>query len=92
MAEQRDILPAGQQLPQKLYVVPFTGKPVFPGIFTPIMITDDKDLEVVNSALEHDSMVGFVLTRDAETDQEVRGEDLFEMGTVAKIVDRKSVV
>ncbi len=88
MTQQRDILPAGQQLPQKLYLIPFTGKPIFPGIFTPIMITDEKDLDVVNSAMEHDSMVGFVLTKDAESEEPPRGEDLYRIGTVAKIVRR----
>ncbi|MFP4409755.1 MAG: LON peptidase substrate-binding domain-containing protein, partial [Spirochaetaceae bacterium] len=88
MTQQHDILPAGQQLPQKLSLIPFTGKPIFPGIFTPIMITDENDLDVVNSAMEHDSMVGFVLTKDAETDAPPTGEDLYRIGTVAKIVRR----
>ncbi|MFW6215119.1 MAG: endopeptidase La [Alkalispirochaetaceae bacterium] len=88
MTEQRDILPAGQQLPQKLYLIPFTGKPIFPGIFTPIMITEQVDLEVVNNALDNDSMLGLVLTRDSDREEGITGEDLYRVGTVAKIVRR----
>jgi len=39
-----DILPADQILPNKLIIIPLTGNPIFPGIFTPLVIEDEQDM------------------------------------------------
>ncbi len=82
------IVPATQVLPAKLIVVPLVGKPIFPGIFTPIMISSDTDLEAAQHSLEGDNMIGFVMTREADPDAPPAAEDLREVGTAAKIVKR----
>ena len=84
---QKDIIPAGQHLPDKLYIFPLSGKPIFPGIFTPLMIMSKKDLEVVEQSLMNDSMLGLVLLKDDEPMQ-VSSEDLYTVGTAAKIVKK----
>ena len=84
---QKDIIPAGQHLPDKLYIIPLSGKPIFPGIFTPLMIMSKKDLEVVEQSLMNDSMLGLVLLKDDEPMQ-VSSEDLYTVGTAAKIVKK----
>ena len=35
------IVPADQILPARLFVVPLKGKPIFPGILTPLMLLYD---------------------------------------------------
>ncbi len=87
MSEQREILPADQILPNKLFLIALNGKPIFPGLFTPLMITTHEDLEVVNQALEGDKHIGLVLTRDEDA-EETTVDDLYEIGTVAKILKR----
>jgi ATP-dependent Lon protease len=87
MSEQREILPADQILPNKLFLIALNGKPIFPGLFTPLMITTREDLEVVNRALEGDKHIGLVLTRDEDA-EETTVDDLYEVGTVAKILKR----
>ncbi len=87
MSQQHEILPADQVLPNKLSVIALNGKPIFPGLFTPLMITSAEDLEVVQSALEGDKHIGLVMTRDEET-EETSIEDLHEIGTAAKILKR----
>lgn len=84
---QKDIIPAGQHLPDKLYIIPLSGKPIFPGIFTPLMIMSKKDIEVVEQSLMNDSMLGLVLLKDDEPAQ-VSSEDLYTVGTAAKIVKK----
>ena len=44
MAE-KEIIPADQILPHKLHIIPMKGNPIFPGIFTPLMITSEEDIE-----------------------------------------------
>ena len=87
MSDQREILPADQVLPNKLYLIALNGKPIFPGLFTPLMITSPEDIEVVQKALEEDKHIGLVMTRD-EDNEDARVGDLHEVGTAAKILKR----
>ena len=87
MAEQKEILPADQILPNKLFLIALNGKPIFPGLFTPLMITTPEDLEVVQQALDGDKHIGLVMTRDEEA-EDIGVDDLHEVGTVAKILKR----
>ena len=85
--DAKDIIQTDQNLPDVLYIIPLLGKPIFPGIFTPIMISSDDDKELVEKAMESDNAIGLVLTR--EDDQEKPStDDLFQVGTAAKIVKR----
>ncbi len=86
MAEQQ-IIPADQILPNKLFIIPLNGRPIFPGIFTPLMISGKEDIEIVNKASESNGIVGLVLMKDGELENPSAG-DLFPVGTVAKIVKK----
>ncbi len=89
MPEQAEqmIIPADSILPNRLVVVPLTGKPMFPGIFTPIMIRDPDDILAVEEAMRENGMIGLVLTRDGEQEH-AEGDNLYEVGTAAKIAKR----
>ncbi|SIQ71829.1 ATP dependent PIM1 peptidase. Serine peptidase. MEROPS family S16 [Alkalispirochaeta americana] len=87
MSEQNQILPADQVLPNKLLMIALNGKPIFPGLFTPLMITSPEDLDVIRQALEGDQHIGLVLTLD-ENEENPRVEDLHTVGTAAKILKR----
>ncbi len=78
------IIPADKVLPQKLFVIPIQGKPVFPGIFSPLMIREESDQKVVDLALESNGLVGMVLTTD-EDNESPSAADLHKVGTVCKI-------
>jgi ATP-dependent Lon protease len=84
---ENTILPANQILPHHLYIVPLTGNPIFPGIFTPLVIEDEDDIKVVEASLERDSLIGLLLTKESEGDG-YDPENLFSVGTVAKIVKK----
>jgi ATP-dependent Lon protease len=62
------------------------GRPIFPGIFTPIMIGNPTDVKVVEDAVAGDGLVGLVmLSNETETPSIT---DLYTVGTVAKIVKK----
>jgi ATP-dependent Lon protease len=84
---EKGILPADLLLPSKLLLIPLVGKPIFPGIFTPVMIESDEDIRVVEKALEGDSMIGLILLQD-EYEENPKSVDLHAIGTVAKIVKK----
>ncbi|MDR2923240.1 MAG: endopeptidase La [Treponema sp.] len=80
------IVPIDQLLPNKLPLVALMGRPIFPGIFTPIMIGNPVDVKVIDDAVSGDAMVGLVMLQN-ETETPSIG-DLYTVGTVAKIVKK----
>jgi ATP-dependent Lon protease len=85
MSEQ-SVVPIDQILPNKLSLVALMGRPIFPGIFTPIMIGNPADVKVIDEAVAGDGLVGLVMLRN-ETENPAIG-DLYKVGTAAKIVKK----
>jgi len=83
---EQSVIPIDQLLPHKLHLVALMGRPIFPGIFTPIMIGNPTDVKVVEDAVAGDSLIGLVmLLNEVETPAI---SDLYTVGTVAKIVKK----
>ncbi len=85
--EGNQIIPAERILPNRLLVLPMVGNPIFPGVFTPLIIESEHDIEIVNASLQGDNLIGLVLTRDSEN-PDYSPEGLYSVGTVAKIVKK----
>lgn len=85
-SRETSILPADQMLPAKLYVVPLQGRPIFPGIFTPLMISSDDDVRTVEQAYNGDSYIGICMLKNDTENPTVA--DLCEVGTVARIIKK----
>ena len=86
MAEQ-ELMPIEQTLPRNLFVLPLAGNPIFPGLFTPLSIESREDVELVNQAMNHGGDLGLLLMKD-DSKVEYEGENLYRVGTVAKIIKR----
>ncbi|GHV92984.1 Lon protease [Spirochaetia bacterium] len=85
MSDQ-SLVPIDQNLPNKLPLVALMGRPIFPGIFTPIMIGNPADVKVVDDAVARDALIGLVmLSNETETPSIT---DLHKVGTAAKIVKK----
>lgn len=84
MADTKEIVPIEKLLPQKLNIIPLTGRPIFPGIFTPILINVPEDVKSVEEAYSGDGFIGLCMVKNkAETPA---AKDLYKVGCVAKIV------
>ncbi|HYW84835.1 MAG: endopeptidase La [Spirochaetia bacterium] len=81
------IVPADQILPARLFVLPLHGKPIFPGLLTPMMLPSASDADAVEKAMSADSFLGLVMTKSADTENP-SAEDLHTVGTAAKIIRR----
>ncbi len=81
-------LPAEQQFPNKLFLIPIAGRPIFPGVFTPLMISNSnaEDAKVVEEAYEGDGFIGIVMLKDEVEKPSVN--DLYKVGTVARIIKK----
>jgi ATP-dependent Lon protease len=83
--DDTQIIPASQVLPLKLHVLPLQGSPIFPGIFTPLMVASAADVQVVEQSLSEHGFIGLVLTESPEMESPT-AEQLRKVGTAAKIV------
>ncbi len=85
MAEQT-IVPIEQLMPNKLFLIPLMGRPIFPGIFTPVMINNPEDVKVVEEVYSGDGFIGIAMLK---TETDTPGvSDLYQIGTVARIIKK----
>ena len=84
---EKQIVPADQLLPNRLLIIPTLGKPVFPGIFTPMMIESEDDMAVIDESLSQHSLIGLLMLEDSEIKDPTSG-DLCRVGTIGKIVKK----
>ncbi|MCH3908120.1 MAG: endopeptidase La [Sphaerochaeta sp.] len=86
---EQELMPVEQMLPNNLFILPVVGNPVFPGLFTPLMLSDPQDIDIINQATKHGGFLGLLLTRSPEAKEgQLTPTDMYEVGTVAKIVKR----
>jgi ATP-dependent Lon protease len=83
---EQSVVPIDQILPNKLPLVALMGRPIFPGIFTPIMIGNPGDVKVVEGAVSGDGLIGLVMLQNESETPSVT--DLYKVGTAAKIVKK----
>jgi len=86
MADQ-ELLPIEQTLPRNLFVLHLVGNPIFPGLFTPLVVESKEDIEIVTQAMAHGGDIGLLLVKD-ETKTDYEAENLYRVGTIAKIIKR----
>lgn len=80
------IVPVDKMLPNKLFLIGLNGRPIFPGIFTPLMINNSDDIKTVEQAFDSDGFIGLVLTNNDVENPAI--SDLYDVGTVARIIKK----
>lgn len=84
--DKTNSLPAEVALPDKLCIMPLGGLPIFPGIFTPFMVSSSEDKNVIEEAFKGDGYIGFVLLK--QENKNPSASDLHSVGTVARIIKK----
>lgn len=85
-SNENSIISTEQLLPNKLTLIPLAGRPIFPGIFTPLMISSADDVKVVEEAYEKEGFIGIVMLKN-EADSPTAA-DLHKVGTAARIIKK----
>lgn len=80
------IVTVEQTLPVKLPLLALYGHPIFPGIFTPLMLSTPDDVKTVEDAFEGSGFVGLVLAKSEE--ENASAGDLYDVGTAARIIKK----
>jgi ATP-dependent Lon protease len=84
---EKQLVPADQMLPNHLFIIPIIGKPVFPGIFTPMMMESEHDISIIDQSMSQHSLIGLLMISDDENETPAK-DDLYMIGTVGKIVKK----
>nr|WP_318680391.1 endopeptidase La [uncultured Treponema sp.] len=84
--DSNSILPVEQILPNKLNIIAIQGRPIFPGVFTPLMVSSAEDVKVVEAAYEGDGFLGIIMAKKDSDNSTIA--DLYEVGTAARIIKK----
>jgi len=74
-----------EDFPEELGILPIRNTVLFPGVVIPITVGRQKSIKLVKKAYKGDRIIGVVAQRNDQTEDPAR-EDLYEVGTIAKIV------
>ena len=88
-SEIKSLINTEDALPPKLFILPVQGRPIYPGVFTPLMVNSGDDTKVIEKAYEQGGFVGIVLTREEKDNPSL--PDLYEVGTVAHIIKKMNL-
>ena len=72
-------------IPEYLPIIPVRNTVFFPHQFIPLAIGRPKSLQLVEYAMKEDSLIGVLTQRDGAVD-DPEADDLFRVGTVARIL------
>ncbi|HQQ94329.1 MAG TPA: endopeptidase La [Bacteroidia bacterium] len=74
-----------QEIPDTLPILPLRNTVLFPGVVIPITVGRDKSIQLIKDANKGDKTIG-VTTQTRDSIEEPKWEDLFMIGTVARIM------
>lgn len=81
---ENSIIPTDKLLPSKLNIIPLQGRPIFPNIFTPLMLNSSDDIKIVDEAYEQGGFIGIVMAKNDVEKPTI--SDLHKIGTAARII------
>lgn len=82
-----DLISIDHILPSQLHIIPIRHRPIFPGIVTPLIISQGKLTEAIDKVIDSTRTIGLVLLKDDDI-EDPRFKDLYNYGTAAKILKR----
>jgi ATP-dependent Lon protease len=85
--ENKTLVSVDKVLPSKLSLIPMKTRPVFPGIFMPLIIGGEKYIKTIERVMEIDGYVGLIMIKDPELEEDVES-NFYRIGTIAKIMKK----
>lgn len=85
---ENDLISIDQVLPPQLHIIPIRYRPIFPGIVTPLIISQGRFSESIEKVMiDSTRAIGLVLLKDDDV-EEIDINDLYQYGTAAKILKK----
>jgi ATP-dependent Lon protease len=85
IADQDPEEPAQEEISEELSILPLRNSVLFPGVVIPITVGRSKSIRLVKQAHKGSKLIGVVAQKNVDT-EDPETEDLFSVGTLAKIV------
>jgi ATP-dependent Lon protease len=82
-----DLVSIDHILPAQLHIIPIRYRPIFPGIVTPLIISQGKFSEAIDKVIDSTRTIGLVLLKEDDIDN-IGVNDLYSFGTAAKILKK----
>jgi ATP-dependent Lon protease len=83
--EDNDDVKRQETYPTILPILPLKNTVLFPGVIIPITVGREKSIRAVQKAFDSHKLIGVLAQRDSNNDS-VAASELFEIGTVARIL------
>lgn len=74
-----------EDLPEELAILPIKNTVLFPGVVIPITVGRQKSIKLVRKAYQGNRIIGVVAQRNSQAEEPFT-EDLYRLGTVARII------
>ncbi|MFO7939839.1 MAG: LON peptidase substrate-binding domain-containing protein, partial [Bacteroidales bacterium] len=84
ISEEED-LEFSDEVPEELPILPLRNTVLFPGVILPITVGREKSLRLLEEANKGNKVIGTITQTDANIEEPLP-EDIFSLGTVAKIL------
>jgi len=84
-SENEDDLIKEHEVPDTLPILTLKNTVVFSGVLVPIAVGREKSIKLIKSVYKKKKLIGIITQKDAKID-DPKKEDLYEIGTMAKIV------
>ena len=81
-----------ENLPKNILILPVSGCPVFPGIFTTIEVSDKADLDTVKHAEKLNGFGLLLLKNENKHNRVLTQEDFYQVGTFARIKNQINTI
>lgn len=81
--QESDLKP--EDLPEELSILPIKNTVLFPGVVIPITVGRQKSIKLVKKAYQGNRIIGVIAQKNVQAEEPVI-EDLYRVGTVARIV------
>ena len=85
MTPEDEIEISKEELPLTLPILSLRNTVLFPGVVIPITASRDKSIQLIKDANNFNKLIGVVAQKD-ESVEDPNAEDIFKIGTVAKIL------
>ena len=82
-----DLISIDHFLPEQLLIIPIRYRPIFPGIVTPLIISQGRFSSSIDKVLNDTRIIGLVLLKEDDIEN-IDSADLYKFGTAAKILKR----
>jgi ATP-dependent Lon protease len=82
------LVPTDQLLPPNLFILPVNGPLVFPTLLAPLLVNQPRHVAMIEEAISRQRMLGLLLTRNGDSKESTKPEDLYDVGVAVKIIKR----